>query len=72
MFNVTFILIKPYLSNIVYWTAPGKHRVTSTKIKKPSVTKSSKKLAERDELLSTLIRFCRRILNEDLADRFCI
>ena len=25
MFNVIFISIKPYLSNIVYWTAPVKH-----------------------------------------------
>ena len=33
MFNVIFILIKPSLPNIVYWTAPAKHRVTSfTKI----------------------------------------
>ena len=34
MFNVIFILVKPYLSNIVYWTAPAKHRVTSAKMKK--------------------------------------
>ena len=45
MFNVIFILIKPHLPNTVYWTAPAKHRVTSPKIKKHSVTKSSKKLA---------------------------
>ena len=54
MFNVIFILIKPYLPNIVYWTAPVKYRMTSTKIKKHSVTKSSKKLIQRDEFLFTL------------------
>ena len=72
MFNVIFILIKPYLSNFVYWTAPAKHRVISTKIKKHSATKSSKKLTQRDEFLLTLMRLCLEILNEDLADRFCI
>ena len=25
IFNVIFITIKPYLANIVYWTAPAKH-----------------------------------------------
>ena len=53
-------------------TAPAKHRVTSTKIKKYSVTKSSKKLTERDEFSLTLIRLCLGILNENLDDRFCI
>ena len=47
MFSVIFILIKPYLTNIVYWTAAEKHRVTSTKIKKHSITNSSKKLTQR-------------------------
>ena len=72
MFNIVFILIKPYLLNIVYWTAPAKHRVSSTKIKKYSVTKSSKKLIQRDEFLLTLLRLRIGILNVDLADRFCI
>ena len=72
MFNAIFILIKPYLPNIVYWTAPAKHRVTSTKIKKHSVTKSSKKLTQRDELLLTFMKLRPGILNEDLADRFGI
>ena len=72
IFNVIFILIKPYLSNIVYWIATTKHRVTSTKIRKYSVTKSSMKLTQRDELLLTLMRLRLGILNEDLADRFCI
>ena len=47
MFSVIFILIKPYLTNIVYWTAAEKHRVTSTKIKKHSITNSSKKMTQR-------------------------
>ena len=72
MFNVIFILIKTYLPNIVYWTEPAKHRVTSIKIMKHSVTKSSKKLTQRDEFLLTLTRLRLGILNEDLADRFCI
>ena len=56
MFNVIFIFIKPYLLNKVYsyWTAPAKYRVTSTKIKKHSVTKSLKKLTQTDEFLLTL------------------
>ena len=55
MFNVVFILIKSCLPNIVYWTAPAKHRVTSKKNKKNSVTKSSKKLTQRDEFLLTFM-----------------
>ena len=39
MFNVIFILIKPYFPNNVYWKALAKNRVTSAKIKKHSVTK---------------------------------
>ena len=63
MFNVIFILIKRYLPNIVYGTAPAKHRLTSTKIKKHSFTKSSK---------LTFMRLRLGIHNDDLADRFCI
>ena len=29
MFDAIFMLIKPWLSNIVYWTTPAKRRVTS-------------------------------------------
>ena len=72
IFNVLFILIKPYLLNIAYWTTPAKYRVTSTKIKEHSVTKRLKKLTQSDEFFLTLMRFSIRILNEDLADRFCI
>ena len=72
MFNVIFILIKPYLANIFYWAVPVKHRVTWKKLKKYSVTKCSKKLTQRDEFLLTLMRLRLGILNEDLADRFCI
>ena len=72
MFNVIFTLTRPYLLNIVYWTAPAKHRVTSTRIKKHSVTKTSKKLTQRDEFLSTHMRLRLGIPNEDLADGFCI
>ena len=72
MFNVIFILIKPYLPNIVYWTAPAKHRLTSIKIKKHLVIKGSKKLTQRDEFLLTLMRLHLGILDEDLADRFYI
>ena len=56
MFNVVFILIKPYLLNIVNCTAPAKHRVTLAKIKTHSVTKSSKILTQRDEFLLALMR----------------
>ena len=72
MLNVIFILIKPYLPNIFYWTAPAKHKATSTKIKKHSVTKSSQKLLQRVEFLITLMRLRLGILHEDLADRLCI
>ena len=72
MFNVMFILITSYLPNINYWTAPAKHRVTSTKIKKHSVTKSSKKLIQRDEFLLLLMRLRLGIFNKDLADIFCV
>ena len=46
--------------------------MTSTKIKKHSLTKASKKLTQRDELLLILIGLLLGILNEDLADSFCI
>ena len=72
MVNAIFIFIKTYFPNIVYWTAPAKHRVNSTKPKNQLVTKSSKKMTQRDEFLLTLIRFCIVILNEDFVDRFCI
>ena len=72
IFNVLFTWIRPYLLNIVYWTTPPKYRVTSTKIKEHSVTKRLKKLTQSDEFLLTLMRLSIRILNEDLADRFCI
>ena len=49
-----------------------KHRVTSTKIMKHAVTKSLKKLLQRDEFLLNLMRPLLGILKEDLADRFCI
>ena len=64
-----YILIKPFLPNIVYWTAPAKDRVISTKIKKHSVSRSSKNLTQRDEFLLTLMRLRLGIINEDLADR---
>ena len=72
VFSVIFILYKPYLPNIVHWISPAKHRVTSTKKKKHSIIKSSKKLTQREEFLLTLMRLCLGILNEDLADIFCI
>ena len=72
LFNVICIIIKLYFLNIVYWTAPADHRVTSTRIKKHSVTKSSKKLTQRHKSLLTLMRLRLRILNEDSADRLCI
>ena len=72
MFDVIFTLIKPYLPNIIYLIALAKHRVTSTKIMKHSVTESPKKLTQRHEFLLTLMRLRLGILNEDLADRFCI
>ena len=64
MFNVIFILIKLHLLNIVYWTAPAKHRVSLTKIKKHSVTKSSKKLTQRDKFLLALMRLRLAIVNK--------
>ena len=66
MFNVIFILIKPYLPNIVYWT------VAENKNKEEISHKKSKKLTHRNEFLLTLMRLRLGILNEDLADRFCI
>ena len=72
MFNVILIVIKPYLPNVVYSTAPAKHKVTSTKTKKHSITKSSKKLTQKNEFLLTFMRLCLGTLNKDLVDRFCI
>ena len=56
------------INNVV----PAKHREISTKIKKHSVTKSPKKLTQRDKFLLILMRLRLGILNEDLTDRFCI
>ena len=72
IFNVIFILIKLYFPNVVYWIAPTKYRVTSTKTNKYSVTKSSKTFTQRHEFLLTLMILRLGIFNEELADRFCI
>ena len=70
IFNMLFLLIQPYIINLIYWKGPKYHQNFS-KIRKRK-SKVAKKLTQRDEFLLTLMRLRLGLLNEDLADRFGI
>ena len=58
---------------MVYWR--GTKRITSTKIERSlkfTGEKKNKKLQSKDEFLLVLMRLCLGLMNEDVADRFCI
>ena len=73
LFNSFFELIEPYTKDMVYWQ--GTKRITSTKIKQSPKfigAKKNEKLQYKDEFLLLLMILRPGLLNEDLADRFCI
>ena len=69
IFLTVFKLIELYLPKVKYWV--GTKRITSKKIRTFRRSKF-KKLSYKDEFLLTLMRLRLGLLNEDLADRFCI
>ena len=69
IFLAVIRFIEPYLPKVKYWV--GTKRITSTKIRTFRRSKF-KKLSYKDEFLLTLMRLRLGLLNEDLADRFCI
>jgi len=71
LFDVIFQLLQPYLTNLMYWKGPSKHRRSFSKVRKYFST-STKKLSQRDEFLLVLMRLRLGLFNEDLADRFGI
>ncbi|XP_004210617.3 uncharacterized protein LOC101241116 [Hydra vulgaris] len=71
LFESLFLLIKPYLPNLVYWSGPKKF-TNSKNQKKYASMKKFKKLSQRDEFLLVLMRLRLGLLNQDLADRFGI
>ena len=73
LFNSLFELIEPYTRDMGYWH--GTKRTASTKIKRSLKfigAKKNKKLQCKDEFLLVLTRLRLGLLNEHLADRFCI
>lgn len=74
-FNAIFALLKPYISCMVYWKGCSKARkATHSKIKRRNNNSNTttRKLSAKNEFLLTLMRLRLGLLNEDLADRFCI
>lgn len=73
LFNSLFILLEPYLKNLRYWRGTKQSKVVASKIRKKSfISSNKKKLSLKNEFLMTLMRLRLGLLNEDLADRFCI
>ena len=73
LFNTLFELTEPYSKNMVYWR--GKKGIAITTIKrnqKFTSDKKNKKLQSKDGFLLVVKRLRLVILNEDVADRFCI
>lgn len=69
IFNVIFLLLKPYLPSIRYWRGPKHAR---SKVRQRKSTCQGKKLSQREELLLTIMRLRLGLMNEDVADRFGI
>ena len=70
LFEAICQLLQPYLRQLSYWR--GAKRVISSKVQRTFKKSPQKKLTPRDECLLVLMRLRLGLLNEDLADRFCI
>ena len=73
LFNNLFELIEPCTKDMVYCRVT--ERITRTKIKRSlkfTGAKKNKKLQSKDNFLLVLRRLRLGLLNEDLADKFCI
>ena len=69
IFNLVFDLVKPCLPTMIYWR--GKQTRLPSKYK-PSQTRRQHRVTHKDQFLMALMRIRLGILNEDLADRFCV
>ena len=68
LFNKTFRLIQPYLSDKISWKRP-KHPKNFNKARHRRCN-TPKKMSQYYEFLLTLMRLRLGLLNEDLAERF--
>ena len=62
-----FSILMPYLPTLRYWRG----KKTSTKVKKRFI-QQRKRMSQKDEFLLVLMRLRLGLLNEDVADRFCV
>ena len=69
IFTLLFDLIKPCLPTMMYWR--GKQTKSPSKCKL-SLTRRQHRVTHKDQFLMVLMQIRLGILNEDLADRFCV
>ena len=67
--NLVLDIVKPCLPTMIYWR--GKQTRLPSKYKS-SQTRRQHRVTHKDQFLMPLMRIRLGILNEDLADRFCV
>ena len=72
LFNTLFKLTEPYSKNMVYWRGKKGIAITTIKRNQKFTGDKKKKSQSKDGFLLVVMRLRLVILNEDVADRFCI